>query len=168
MTTYSIREAAELAGVSQRWLRGRVDRNALRAVKGDDGRRRIPLSELVRAGLVGEDGSPRLTAAGDNGQRQERAAIGLLPLLERLEAQAGELATLRLLEAQAGEREAAERQAREATEAALQEARAEAAQLRSELEASREESLASAQVPTRASWWRRIVGASAPTAQAEK
>ena len=49
--TYTIREAAELCGVSVMAMRKRVDRGGVRAVLRD-GVRRIPHSELERHGLL--------------------------------------------------------------------------------------------------------------------
>jgi hypothetical protein len=49
--TYTIREAAELCGVTVVAMRKRVDRGGVRAVLSE-GTRRIPHSELERAGLL--------------------------------------------------------------------------------------------------------------------
>lgn len=49
---YTIREAADLCGMSRDAMRGRVERGSVRSVLGRDGLRRIPASELQRAGLV--------------------------------------------------------------------------------------------------------------------
>jgi len=49
---YTIREAADLAGMSRAAMRGRVERQSLRSVLGRDGKRRVPRSELERAGLL--------------------------------------------------------------------------------------------------------------------
>ena len=50
--TVTIREAAELAGTTRDAIRGRVERGSLQSVLGRDGARRIPVSELRRAGLL--------------------------------------------------------------------------------------------------------------------
>jgi excisionase family DNA binding protein len=106
--TYTIREAAELTGLSQKAIARRVERGSLRSlVRG--GRRLIPRAELVRTELV--------PAEGDGGESEP---IELLPhresalavdesafaplvreLLNRLERQAGEIAHYRVLTAQA-------------------------------------------------------------------
>jgi excisionase family DNA binding protein len=108
--TYTIREAAELTGLSQKAIARRVERGSLRSlVRG--GRRLIPRAELVRAELV--------PAEGDGGE-SDFEPIELLPhresalsvdesafaplvreLLNRLERQAGEIAHYRVLTAQA-------------------------------------------------------------------
>jgi excisionase family DNA binding protein len=108
--TYTIKEAAELTGLSQKAIARRVERGSLRSlVRG--GRRLIPRAELVRAELV--------PAEGDGGE-SDFEPIELLPhresalsvdesafaplvreLLNRLERQAGEIAHYRVLTAQA-------------------------------------------------------------------
>jgi excisionase family DNA binding protein len=133
--TVSVVQAAELTGLSKTAVQRRIDRGTLRAVLRD-GRRRIPLSELERAGLIDASGAaiasltdtgaapdtrgpvstPHSTGTGD------APAVALL--IERLEVQAGQLAEFRLLTAQAESRVAAEVKAREALEADLHEARA--------------------------------------------
>jgi len=51
METYSLREAAELCGVSLAAMRSRADRGSIKTViRG--AQRRVPLSELERAGLL--------------------------------------------------------------------------------------------------------------------
>ena len=47
----TIREASRATGLSVKAVRGRVERGSLKAVMVDN-RRRIPLSELMRAGLL--------------------------------------------------------------------------------------------------------------------
>ena len=49
--TLTIREASRATGLSVKAVRGRVERGSLKAVMVDK-RRRIPLSELMRAGLL--------------------------------------------------------------------------------------------------------------------
>jgi len=82
MKTYSISEAADLTTLSARALRARVDRGHIRAVLRDSVRR-IPHSELERAGIL-EEGSPDTTRV-------------IRELTERLDAQAAELIRLRAL-----------------------------------------------------------------------
>lgn len=85
--TYTLREAAAVTGMSQEALRKRVDRGTVRSVKRD-GTRRIPRSELERAGLrVGEP-----AAVGDvvrelteTIRRQEQELTALRALPERIE-----------------------------------------------------------------------------------
>lgn len=50
--TVTIREAADLCGTTQAAMRGRVERGTVRHVLGRDGKRRIPVSELRRVGLL--------------------------------------------------------------------------------------------------------------------
>ncbi|MCA1679950.1 MAG: helix-turn-helix domain-containing protein [Actinobacteria bacterium] len=98
METLTIAEAAEASGLTKKAIRNRVDRGQLRAVLRD-GVRRIPRSEIERAGLsaepqeAGEGAGIRQEATP--GQPQE--ATGWTELLGRLERQAGELAELRQL-----------------------------------------------------------------------
>jgi excisionase family DNA binding protein len=108
--TYTIAEAADLVGVSRKALARRVERGSLQSVKRN-GRRLIPRSELVRAGLLPEEGdergvnvdvtglpAPIATTQGES----ETALVGLVrELLERLERQANELAQFRALTVQA-------------------------------------------------------------------
>src|ERR1700749_3141366 len=95
METFTFAEAAEVTGVSKKALRNRVYRGNLQAVLRD-GVRRIPRSELERAGLLTSSSDASdvssevpLETAGETGMLNE-----LLSLLER---QAGELAELRLI-----------------------------------------------------------------------
>jgi len=50
--TVTIREAAELCGMSRDAMRGRVERGSVQNLMGQDGVRRIPVSELRRTGLL--------------------------------------------------------------------------------------------------------------------
>jgi Helix-turn-helix domain len=114
MRTYTISEAAELTGLSRKALARRVERGSLRCVVRD-GRRRIPVAELVRVGLLEDDESvddefdPRLLLSGgarprsdlparyDAGQTGQTLAAVLRELFDRFERQAAELANLRAL-----------------------------------------------------------------------
>jgi hypothetical protein len=99
--TYSIAETAALTGLTVDAVRGRVRRGSLRSVERD-GSRRIPHSELERAGLL-----PPELAAGTRGHLLDRleagqagAPAGMLgELLDRLERQSVELAYYRSLHA---------------------------------------------------------------------
>ena len=115
MRTYTISEAAELTGLSRKALARRVERGSLQCVVRD-GRRRIPVSELVRVGLLEDDERPDddefdptlLLSAGarpradlparyDAGQTGQTLAAVLRELFDRFERQATELANLRAL-----------------------------------------------------------------------
>ncbi len=90
METYTLREAADLTGLTYEALRSRVDRGQIRALAPGRGRtRRIPRSELESAGLNVEP-------------RPASTASVVSELLSRLEEQAGEMVKLRQLEARAG------------------------------------------------------------------
>jgi excisionase family DNA binding protein len=112
MRTYTISEAAELTGLSRKALARRVERGSLRYVVRD-GRRRIPVAELVRVGLLedeehagddefdprvflSESAQPRddLPVRYDAGQT---LAAVLRELFDRFERQATEIANLRAL-----------------------------------------------------------------------
>jgi hypothetical protein len=137
METLTIVEAAEASGISKKAMRNRVDRGQIRSVLRD-GVRRIPRSELERAGLSAgvpfeaaslpqdDPGSPPAEAGATEAWKE---------VLERLERQAGELAELRVLTRRAESlreerdrleaavhRERAERQAAEAQLAELAQA----------------------------------------------
>jgi excisionase family DNA binding protein len=122
METYTLREAADITGLSYEAIRSRVDRGQLRAVAPGRGRtRRIPRSELEASGLSVE-------------QRPATTAAVVSALLAKLEAQAGEMAKLRQLEARAGslvEKAEAEREAREQAEHELHELRSWSEEVRS-------------------------------------
>jgi excisionase family DNA binding protein len=122
METYTLRQAADLTGLSYEAIRSRVDRGQIRAVAPGPGKtRRIPRTELEAAGLSVE-AEPATTAAV------------VSALLAKLEAQAGEMVKLRQLEAHAGslvEKAEAERAARERAEEELKEIQNWQEQLRS-------------------------------------
>ena len=89
METYTLREAAQLTGITVAALRRRADRGTIQTVQRD-GRRRVPRSELERAGLrVGPPPeSAELVAQlaqTIRDQERELAALRLLPA--RVEAE---------------------------------------------------------------------------------
>lgn len=110
MEAFTIREAAERCRVSYEALRKKVDRGSLRVVK-HDGVRRIPQSELERAGLwpgaLSSD-APDVAALREEAERLRR-----------------ELGEHRLLTARAQAAAGAEREARELIEQDLHRERAE-------------------------------------------
>jgi excisionase family DNA binding protein len=134
--TFTIAEAAEATGLTKKAVRNRVDRGQLRAVL-NGGVRRVPLSELVRAGLLDENGQGHNPAPG-----QPRPQIASVPapaeapfareLFDRLERQARELGELRALTREAESvrnRERQERERADRLESELFEARARVAEL---------------------------------------
>ena len=115
MRTYTISEAAELTGLSRKAISRRIERGSLRSLVRN-GRRRIPRSELVRAGLLPEDADgapeldprtlllPRPARAADleDAGRAEELLVALVrELLDRVERQASEVAEMRALTVQA-------------------------------------------------------------------
>jgi excisionase family DNA binding protein len=108
MRTCTISEAAELTGLSRKAIARRVDRGTLRSVVRD-GRRRIPVSELERAGLLPDEGDvfdpERLLLPSSNSAEAAIPADALVAFLremfDRFERQAGELAQYRALTTQA-------------------------------------------------------------------
>lgn len=97
MEALTIAEVAERTGLSKAALARRIERGTLRAVKRN-GLRRIPVSELERAGLAATD-STTLSHVAPRGSHDVAAVI--TSLTERLEAQAYELGRLRALTVEA-------------------------------------------------------------------
>ena len=112
MRTYTINEAAQLTGLSQKALARRIERGSLQCVVRD-GRRRIPVAELVRVGLLKDEENadhdefdPRLLLPGGARQRadlpvryeadQTLGAV-IRELFDRFERQATEIANFRAL-----------------------------------------------------------------------
>ncbi|HYF25532.1 MAG TPA: hypothetical protein VD931_07330 [Baekduia sp.] len=104
----AVAEAAAATGLTPKALRRRMERGSLRSVLVD-GRRRIPLAELVRAGLLVTDAP---TKPSDPHRRRPDDPLQNLgdaleartivhELLDRVERQSAELARLRLLAAHA-------------------------------------------------------------------
>lgn len=115
MRTYTISEAAELTGLSRKAVSRRIERGSLRSLVRN-GRRRIPRSELVRAGLLSDDAEgapeldpralllPRPAPAADleeAGRAEELLVTLVRELLDRVERQASEVAQMRALTVQA-------------------------------------------------------------------
>jgi hypothetical protein len=103
MQSYTVREAAEVCGISYQAMRTRVDRGQLQVIKRD-GTRRITEGELESAGLFGGPSDPEIVQL-----RSENAQLRQ------------ELQTMRTLPA----RVEAEREARDRMEQAFHQARAE-------------------------------------------
>lgn len=123
----TLREASELTGLTQRALARRIERGSLPATKRRDGRRRVKLADLTRAGLVDPN----------TGERPEWSREGIDPaelarqVIETLTRQALDLYELRRSVselAQASDRGHAEQAA------ALEVARQEREELRRKIE----------------------------------
>jgi excisionase family DNA binding protein len=113
--TYTITEAADVTGLSRKAIARRVERGSLRSVVRN-GRRRIPRSELVRAGLLDEGQQqprfddpeapflPRPAAGGalaETGTTEDMLASLFREVLDRFERQSQEIAQYRALTVQA-------------------------------------------------------------------
>lgn len=138
---YTIREAAGLLGIKEPTLRMRVNRGVVHTVIGERrGKeiRVIPHDELMR--IRAEEEKRRAASDPDHAPSRNvtpvppREVTGgadhvVLPaevLIAKISEQAEELGRLRQIEASVGERERREREAREAVERELHQARAEA------------------------------------------
>ncbi len=113
MQTYTLREAAELCGMSVVAFRGRADRGSIRTVQRD-GVRYVPHSELERAGLL--------------------PGAELRTLKVEVERLNKDLAVHRQLVESTQQQRQAEQQARETAEAALHEQRAQTTMVQEKLE----------------------------------
>ncbi len=84
MQSYTVREAAEVCGISYQAMRTRVDRGQLQVIKRD-GTRRITEGELETAGLLGSSSDPEIVRLrSENAQlRQELQAMRTLPAPRR-------------------------------------------------------------------------------------
>jgi excisionase family DNA binding protein len=115
LRTYTITEAAEATGISRKAIARRVERGSLRSVVRN-GRRRIPRSELVRAGLLGDgereprEGDPAAPflprpapggALAETGGSEDMLATLFREVLDRFERQSQEIAQYRALTVQA-------------------------------------------------------------------
>ena len=100
--TKTIKEAAEATGRTQKSIRNRVDRGTLQSLLR--GRvRHIPVTELIRVGLLDVNGeAPGEAASGvGNGSLPQRGGtpgVNVNDLIVRLEEQATELGRLRALQ----------------------------------------------------------------------
>ena len=91
MRSFTISEAAEATGLTQKALRARIERGQVRAVVRQGAAPRIPESELRRAGLLpARDGAPD----GEENPREAGSEI-VRELVAIIERQAAELAELR-------------------------------------------------------------------------
>ena len=91
MVSFTIAEAAEATGLTQKALRARIERGQVRAVLRDGLPPRIPESELRRAGLLPEPSEPESA----NGSLPRGGSEIVRELLAVIERQATELAALR-------------------------------------------------------------------------
>jgi hypothetical protein len=91
MRSFTISEAAEATGLTQKALRTRIAEGHVRTVLRDGMPPRIPESELRRAGLLSEPGEPESTndSSPDGGSEIVRELVAVI------ERQAAELAALR-------------------------------------------------------------------------
>jgi excisionase family DNA binding protein len=113
---YTVKEAAELTGLSPKAVSRRLERGSLRSVLRR-GRRLIPDAELVRVGLIPAEGeqpggafasspllkppfTPSARAASEEGPEAMLASL-FAELLDRLERQASEITRFRALTVQA-------------------------------------------------------------------
>lgn len=154
----TVERAAELSGLTPKAIRRRVERGSLAAVVRD-GRRMIPVAELLRAELVaaGDDGELRSAhASTPPGAPHGESAALVAELVARIDAQGRELgearAELRALPARVD----AERQAREAAEAELHEARAAVRRAEAEAAELRERLVEHERPRGVLSWWRAL------------
>jgi excisionase family DNA binding protein len=91
MRSFTIAEAAEATGLTQKALRKRVEQGHVRAVLREGKDPRIPESELKRAGLLPERDPPGV--ANGSGRAPESEIVR--ELVAVIERQAAELAALR-------------------------------------------------------------------------
>jgi len=85
MQSYTVREAAEICGISYQAMRTRVDRGQLQVIKRD-GTRRITEGELETAGLLGGSSDPeivRLRSENAELRQKLRAKCEPCPLASR-------------------------------------------------------------------------------------
>jgi excisionase family DNA binding protein len=90
--SFTISEAAEATGLTQKALRARIEQGRVRAVLRDGTPPRIPESELRRAGLLPDRGEPE---PADSGSAADGGSEIVRELVAVIERQAAELAVLR-------------------------------------------------------------------------
>lgn len=116
MQSYSLREAAELCGTTLTAMRSRADRGSLKTVL-HDGERRVPHTELERAGLLPDAEHQELRRRVDQLTHELAASRQLVVSTER--AAEAEREARERIEAKLFEREAAARQAEQAAAEAI-------------------------------------------------
>jgi hypothetical protein len=89
MVSFTIAEAAEATGLTQKALRARIEQGHVRAVIREGVPPRIPESELRRAGLLPEQDADYADHEHDGGSEIVRELVAVI------ERQATELAALR-------------------------------------------------------------------------
>jgi len=127
--TYTISEAAEATGLTAKALRSRVDRGSIPAVQGRDGKRRIPHSELLRAGLIALQDSPAEAGAPQQPRAGHPVGLDVTALIDRLIAAESAQQIAGLLTQQADERAQNETARAQRLEDELNEARSRIAEL---------------------------------------
>jgi hypothetical protein len=90
--SFTISEAAEATGLTQKALRARIDQGHVRAVLREGVPPRIPESELRRAGLLPDPNEPDGPSDGSGSDGASEIVRELVAVIER---QAAELAALR-------------------------------------------------------------------------
>jgi hypothetical protein len=90
--SFTIAEAAEATGLTQKSLRARIDQGHVRAVLREGVPPRIPESELRRAGLLPDPSDPEQPGDGPESDGASEIVRELVAVIER---QAAELAALR-------------------------------------------------------------------------
>jgi hypothetical protein len=93
VSSFTIAEAAEASGLTQKALRARIEQGQVRTVLRDGAAPRIPESELRRAGLLPVL-APRSAEPADGGREKAGSEI-VRELVAVIERQAAELAELR-------------------------------------------------------------------------
>jgi hypothetical protein len=91
MRSFTISEAAEATGLTQKAVRARIEQGHVRAVLREGAPPRIPESELRRAGLLPDPVEP----PGVNGPVPDGSSEIVRELVAVIERQAAELAALR-------------------------------------------------------------------------
>jgi hypothetical protein len=90
--SFTISEAAEATGLTQKALRARIDQGHVRAVLREGMPPRIPESELRRAGLLSDDDDQEQPSDAPASDGTSEIVRELVAVIER---QAAELAALR-------------------------------------------------------------------------